>query len=146
MCQLDLSAGADSTVATVKNKDRRDSHLCEASDSKQAVHGARALISVHCAQLCIAQGQVPVAVLLVLVHSNVERAVHWPQLVQLLLYLYGIHTQIVCWLGTKQASAHTNSLLSLMTNGASDGHMTGHAEGDSIWRLQSLQANCMIYV
>ena len=93
MCQLEVCAGADGRLATVRNKDRRDSHLCEASDSKQAVHGARALISVHRAQLCVAQGQVPVAVLLVLVHSNVERAVHWPQLVQLLLNLCGIHTQ-----------------------------------------------------
>lgn len=91
-----MSAGADSKVAIVRKKDRRESHLCEASDSKQAVHGARALISVHRAQLRIAQGQVPVAVLLVLVHSNVERAVHRAQLVQLLLNLCGIHTQIGC--------------------------------------------------
>ncbi len=109
MCQLDLSASADAKMAMVRNKtgetvtcvkpgtlNKKDSHLCEASDSKQAVHGARALISVHGAQLCIAQGQVPVAVLLVLVHSNVERAVHWPQLVQLLLNLYGVHTQTDC--------------------------------------------------
>ena len=62
-------------------------HLCESSHSKEAMHGSGALISVHCPQLRIPQRQVPVAVLLVLVHCNVEGAVHGAKLVQFLLNL-----------------------------------------------------------
>lgn len=63
-------------------------YLSEPSDSEQAMHGSGALISVHSAQLSKAQRQVPVAVLLVLIHSNVEGAVHGAQLVHLLLHLH----------------------------------------------------------
>lgn len=63
-------------------------YLSEPSDSEQAMHGSGALISVNSTQLGKAQWQVPVAVLLVLVHCNVERAVHGAQLIHLLLHLH----------------------------------------------------------
>lgn len=62
-------------------------YLREPSDSEQAMHGSGALVSVHGTQLGKAQRQVSVAVLLVLVHSNVEGAVHGAQLIHLLLHL-----------------------------------------------------------
>lgn len=62
-------------------------YLCEASHSEETMHGSGALVSVHCAQLSISQRQISVTVLLVLVHCNVEGAVHGPQLVHLLFYL-----------------------------------------------------------
>jgi len=70
----------------------------------------------------------------VLVHSNVERAVHWPQLVQLLLYLYGTHTQTDCWLGMEQMHAYNSSLLSTIAKSASDGQMTDHAGGRQLMK------------
>ena len=56
-------------------------YLSETAHSKQAMHGAGPLISVHSPKFCKAQRQIPVAVLLVLVHRDVEGAVHGPQLV-----------------------------------------------------------------
>ena len=79
-------------------------YLGEAPDSEQAVHGSRALISVHSPQLGKAQGQVPVAVLLVFVNCNVEGAVHGAQLIHLLFYLQPIAAcqsvrgmPVLCW-------------------------------------------------
>ena len=63
-------------------------YLSKPSDSEQAMHRSRALISVDSAQLGKAQWQVPIAVLLVLVHCNVERAVHRAQLIHLLFDLH----------------------------------------------------------
>ena len=58
-------------------------HLSEAADSEEALHGAGALISVDGAELRPAQGQVPVAVVAVLVDLHMEGAVHGLQLVGL---------------------------------------------------------------
>ena len=63
-------------------------YLSKPSDSEQAMHRSRALISVDSAQLGKAKWQVPVAVMLVLIHCNVERAVHRAQLIHLLLDLH----------------------------------------------------------
>lgn len=51
-------------------------HLGKTPHSEEAMHGSGALISVDSSKLSKAQRQVPIAVLLVLVHGNVEGTVH----------------------------------------------------------------------
>ena len=50
--------------------------LGEAAHAQQAVHGARALVAVHVAELGVAHGQVAIALRRVFVDENVTRAVH----------------------------------------------------------------------
>lgn len=62
-------------------------YLCEATHAEEPVHGARAFVAVHRPQLSPPEGQVPVRVLAMLVCQHMEGAVHWSQLVLLILHL-----------------------------------------------------------
>ena len=51
--------------------------LGEAADAEEAVHGAGALVAVHCPQLTKADGKIAIAVRLVRVNEDMEPGSSW---------------------------------------------------------------------